>query len=196
MARRSKRSLANASPQSGGTLIRSERRRAMHDNSAKPRNFNSMSVPGLSDEARQAVNAAFDAMSAWRIETAKSNEKNGEQLIEKMAEAAQALGWPEQIVDACRAQLQSIMKMQIQMMDHMMDVWEEQIKSPNPMTAPSAMLSKLKSLPGVPAGTWPNADALAGAAMNPMQFWVQWAEQCQKAWADAVGVGIGGQRRR
>ena len=168
----------------------------MHDNSAKPRNFNSMSVPGLSDEARQAVNAAFDAMSAWRIETAKSNEKNGEQLIEKMAEAAQALGWPEQIVDASRAQLQSIMKMQIQMMDHIMDIWEEQIKSPNPMTAPSAMLSKLKSLPGVPAGTWPNADALAGAAMNPMQFWVQWAEQCQKAWADAVGVGIGGQRRR
>ena len=168
----------------------------MHDNSAKPRNFNSMSVPGLSDEARQAVNAAFDAMSAWRIETAKSNEKNSEQLIEKMAEAAQALGWPEQIVEVTRAQLQSITKMQIQMMDHMMDVWEEQIKSPNPMSAPSTMLSKLKSLAGVPAGAWPNADALAGAAMNPMQFWVQWAEQCQKAWADAVGAGVGGQRRR
>jgi hypothetical protein len=65
-----------------------------------------------------------------------------------------------------------------------------------PMTAPSAMLSKLKSLPGVPAGTWPNANAFAGAAMNPMQFWMQWAEQCQKAWADAVGVGVGGHRRR
>jgi hypothetical protein len=168
----------------------------MYDNSAKPRNFNSMSVPGLSDEARQAVNAAFDGMSAWRIDTAKSNEKNTEQLIEKMAEAARALGWPEQIVDVTRAQLQSITKMQIQMMDQMMDVWEDQIKSPNPMTAPSAMLSKLKSLPGVPAGTWPNADAFAGAAMNPMQFWVQWAEQCQKAWADAVGVGVRGQRRR
>ena len=168
----------------------------MHDNSAKPRNFNSMSVPGLSDEARQAVNAAFDAMSAWRIDTAKSNEKNSEQLIEKMAEAARALGWPEQIVDGTRGQLQSITKMQIQMMDDMMDVWEEQIKSPNPMTAPSAMLSKLKSLPGVPAGTWSNADAFAGAAMNPMQFWVQWAEQCQKAWADAVALGVGGQRRR
>src|SRR5262249_22080037 len=190
------RSFANASPQSGGTVIRRERRRAMHDNSAMPRNFNSMSVPGLSDEARQAVNAAFDAMSAWRIDTAKSNEKNSEQLIEKMAEAARTLGWPEQIVDGTRAQLQSIAKMQIQMMDHMMDVWEEQIKSPNPMTAPSAMLSKLKFLPGVPAGTWPNADAFAGAAMNPMQFWMQWAEQCQKAWADAVGVGVGGQRRR
>jgi hypothetical protein len=58
------------------------------------------------------------------------------------------------------------------------------------------MLSKLKSLPGVPAGTWPNADALAGAAMNPMQFWLQLAEQWQKAWADAMGVGVSGQRRR
>jgi hypothetical protein len=168
----------------------------MQDNSANSRDFNSMSVAGLSDEARQAVNTAFDVMSAWRIDIANSNEKNSEQVIEKMAAAARALGWPEQIVDATRAQLQSITKMQIQMMDHMMDVWEEQIKSPNPMTAPSAMLSKLKSLPGVPAGTWPNADAFAGTAMNPMQFWVQWAEQCQKAWADAVALGVGGQRRR
>src|SRR5499433_3126337 len=168
----------------------------MQDNSAKSRNFNSMSVSGLSDEARQAVNAAFDAMSAWRIETAKSNEKNSEQVIEKMAAAARALGWPEQIVDATRAQLQSITKLQIQMMDHMMDIWEEQIKSPNPMIAPSAMLSKLTSLPGAsPAGTWPNADAFAGAAINPMQFWVQVAEQWQKAWSDAMGVGFGGQRR-
>ena len=56
----------------------------MEDN---PRNFNPMSVPGLSDEARQAVNAAFDAMSAWRIETVKNNEKNSEEVIEKMAAA-------------------------------------------------------------------------------------------------------------
>jgi hypothetical protein len=39
----------------------------IHDSSAKQRNFNPMSVPGLFDEARQAVNAAFDAMSVWRI---------------------------------------------------------------------------------------------------------------------------------
>jgi hypothetical protein len=172
----------------------------MPDNSAKPRNFNPMSVPGLSDEARQAVNAALDAMSAWRIETAKSSEKNSEQVIEKMAAAARALGWPEQIADATRAQLQSVTKMQIQTMDQLMDAWEEQIKSPNPMTVPSAMLSKLKSLPGArPTGSWPNADAFAEAAMNPMQLWVQLTEQWQKAWTDTMGVGIGassGQRRR
>ena len=51
------------------------------------------------------------------------------------------------------------------------------------MTASSAMLSKLKALPGaLPAGTWVNADAFARAAINPMQFWVQFAEQWQKAW--------------
>jgi hypothetical protein len=73
-----------------------------------PRNFNPMSAPGLSDEARKAVNAAFDAMSTWRIETANNSEKNSEQVIEKMAAAARSLGWPEQIVDATRAQLHSI----------------------------------------------------------------------------------------
>jgi hypothetical protein len=146
-----------------------------------PRNSNLMSLPGLSDEARKAVNAAFDAMSTWRIEIVDNSEKNSEQVIEKMAAAAQALGWPEQIVDASRAQMQSITKMQIQTMDQMMDAWEEQIKSPNPMTAsPSAMLLKLKPLPSIsPAGSWPNADTFQMAAMNPMQFWMQVADQWQ-----------------
>lgn len=44
------------------------------------RNFNSTSAPGLSDEARRAVNAAFDAMSAWRTETVNSSEKSFEQV--------------------------------------------------------------------------------------------------------------------
>jgi hypothetical protein len=166
----------------------------MQENSAK--SHNAMSVAGLSDEARQAVNAAFDAMSTWRIDIANSNEKNSEQVIEKMAAAARALGWPEQIVDATHAQLQTITKMQIQMIDQMTDIWEEQIKAPNPMAASSAMLSKLKSLPGAnSADTWPKADILAGAAMNPLQFWMQVAEQWQKAWGDAMG-NLGGQRRR
>ena len=80
--------------------------------------------------------------------------------------------------------------MQIQAIDHMMDAWEEQIKSP--MTgSPSAMLSKLKSWPSVsPAGTWANADALQTAAVNPVQFWTQVAEQWQKAWADATSYWI------
>src|SRR5260370_34488145 len=92
-------------------------------------------------------------------------EKNSEQVIEQMAAAARALGWPEQIIDTIRAQMQSITKMQIQTMDQMMDAWEEQIKSPNP----TAMLSKLKSLPGIsPTGSWPNASALARPAISAL----------------------------
>ena len=126
-----------------------------------PRSFNPMSIPGLSNEAREAVNAALKAMSTWRNETAASSQKNSTQVIEKVAAAAAALGWPEQIVDAARAQMQTITEMQIKTMDHMMDAWEEQLKLPNPMTAsPSAMLSKLKSLPGFgPTGSWPSSDA-------------------------------------
>jgi hypothetical protein len=159
---------------------------AMQDKSDEvtPRHFNLMSAVGLSDEARSALNAAFDAMSTWRIETARSSEKNSEQVIEKMAAAARALGWPSEIVDGIRAQMQGFATMQIQMMDHIMDAWEEQIKSPNPMGGfPSAMLSKLNSLPGLSlAGGRPEG----AAAMNPFQFWIQIAEQWQRASMDAM----------
>ena len=144
------------------------------------RRLDLVSIPALSDEARNAVDAAFDAMSTWRMETIENNEKSLEQVVEKLAVAARALGWPEQIVEATRSQMQSVTKAQTQLMDQMVDAWEEQIKSPNP----SMMLSKLNSLSGFgPAGTW----AAAGmSTMNPMQFYMQIFEQWQKAWSDAV----------
>jgi hypothetical protein len=145
------------------------------------RKFDPMSIPALSNEARDAVNAAFDAMSTWRTEAVENNEKSLGQVIEKMAAAARALGWPEQIFDATRSQMQSATKTQIQMMDQLVDAWEEQIKSPNP----TGMLYKLNSIPGFdPAGTW--AKAAGMSAMSPMQFYMQFLEQCQKAWSDAM----------
>ena len=150
---------------------------------ATQRKFDRMSTPNLSDDARKAVNAAFEAMSTWRNEIVNS-EKNSEQVIEKMAEAARELGWPEPIVDATRLQMEAVTKMQIQTMDRMMDTWEEQIKSPN---SSSTMLSKLTSLPNLgPVGSWPNADNSQMAALNPFQFYMQVAQQWQKTWADAM----------
>ena len=150
----------------------------------EPRDFKPMAVPGLEKEVRDAVNAALKALSTWRNEIADTNRHNGKRVIEKMAAAAAALGWPEQIVEATRAQMQSITNMQIQTMDHMMDAWEEQIKSPN---MPSAMISRLKSLPSFgAAGSWPSAGALQAGAMNPFQFYAQFAEQWQKACAEAM----------
>src|SRR5262247_1002445 len=89
-----------------------------------PRSFNLTSIPGLSNKAREAVNAAIDAMSTWRIEAAENSEENSKEVIDKMAAAAAALGWPEQIVDMARTQMQSITEMQTKTIDHMMDAWE------------------------------------------------------------------------
>ena len=139
---------------------------------------------GSMQTKRQAVNAAFEAMSTWRSEAVDNSEKNIEKIIEKMSAAAREMGWPEQIVEATRTQLQTIAKLQIQTMDHMMDAWEEQIKSSSPS---SALLSKLSSLPGVaPAGSWPGAAASPTTAMNPFGVYMQMAEQWQKAWTDAM----------
>ena len=152
---------------------------------ATKRNFDQMSAPKLSDDARKAVNAAFEAMSTWREQIV--NQKNSEQVIEKMAEAARKLGWPEQIVDATRTQMEAITKMQIQTMDHMMDTWEAQIKSPN---SSSTMLSKLTSLPNFgPVGSLPNSANPQMAALNGFELYkvyVQVAQQWQKAWVDLM----------
>ena len=150
---------------------------------ATQRNFDRMSAPKLSDDARKAVNAAFGAMSTWREQIV--NEKNSEQVIEKMAEAARKLGWPEQIVDATRTQMEAITKMQIQTMDHLMDTWEAQIKSPN---SSSTMLSKLTSLPNFgPVGS--NSGNPQMAALNGFELYkvyMQTVQQWQKAWVDLM----------
>jgi hypothetical protein len=175
-----------------------------------------MLTPGLSEDARRSVTAAFDAMSAWRNEMMLANERGGDRAFEKMASAAKTLGWPAQIVDSMRQQMQGVTKMQMQMMDQMMDAWEEQVKSPNPMGAfPKAMMDKLQSLPGMGAFPgmggmgfpqmpgMPGMEAFQGMMTNPMQFWMAMGEQWQKNWAQAMqmwannagGFGPGGQRK-
>jgi hypothetical protein len=46
----------------------------------RPREFNPMSVTGLTSEARDGVNAALEALSTWRNELADTNEKNGKRV--------------------------------------------------------------------------------------------------------------------
>jgi hypothetical protein len=143
-----------------------------------------MAVPGLEKEVREAVNAALKAMSSWRSDITDTSEYNGKRVIEKMAAAAAALGWPEQIVDAARVQMQNIAEIQIQTIDQMMDAWEEQLKLPT--AAPPSILSKLKTPNISPATTWPSVEAFQKAATNPLQFWTQCAAQWQKSWVDTM----------
>ena len=151
------------------------------------RNFSPKLTPELSDEARKAVNAAFEAMSTWRTETIDSFDI----VIDKMAAAARALGWPQQIVDATHAQMQEVIKMQIQTTDRLMDAWEEQIKSPS---SSSAILSKLQSISSFSTAGWPSAAVAQMAAFNPFGMYLQMAQQWQKTWADAMGAFANGNK--
>jgi hypothetical protein len=149
-----------------------------------PRILNPMLGRELSDDARKAVNTAFEAMSTWRTETVKNSEKSSIQVIEKIAAAAKALGWPEQIVDATQAHLENITKMQVQTMDQMMDAWEGQLKSP---ASPSGFLSKLKSFPSFgSSGGWSNGDAFQMTTLAPFQAYMSFLEQWQKACKEAA----------
>ena len=148
--------------------------------------FDLTSIPGLSSKAREAVTSVFEAMTAWQSETAKVGEKNSKQVFDKMATAAAALGWPEQIVDAARAQIQGIGDMQAKTMEQIRNAWEEQLKNPT-AASPEAMLSKLKSMPGFgSASSLPNAEALQAAATAPLALWMEFGKQWQKFWLDSL----------
>jgi hypothetical protein len=102
--------------------------------------------------------------------------------VDRIARTARALRGLEQIVEAKRGQSQSITKMQIQTMDHMMGAWEEQMKLPIAKTiSPSALLSELKSY----------CRSLSRLAVGQtgrlfLQFWMQFTEQWRRAGADAM----------
>ena len=121
----------------------------------------------LSDEAREAISAAFDAIAECHNEVAASSEK----VVTKISQAARVLGWPDQVVSGMINQMQSVTKMQIQMMDHTMEVWREQIKS-----WPSRS----------PPDNWLDAEVFKAMSVNTAQFWTRMGEQWQKDWAQMM----------
>jgi hypothetical protein len=158
---------------------------------------------GIPEEAQKALSGAFDAMTGWREEIAAAAERNGSAVFDKMGSAAKAMGWPSELVDMTRQQMQQGSKMQLQMMDQVMDVWEQQIKAPgsampgmpdmpkfeNPFASMMAGMPGMSGMPGM--GGIPGMGAMPGmpdfAKMgNPMQFWMQTAEMWQKNWATAM----------
>lgn len=139
--------------------------------------------PKITAEAKEAITTAFDSMNKFRAEMAASSDK----VVMKFADAARTVGWPPAVIDGITTQIQSASKMQIQMMDRLMDACEAQMKSGNPMAqVPTEMLSKLQSWPGMPQGGFPGAEAFKDAAADPMKFWMQMGEQWQKNWAQMM----------
>jgi hypothetical protein len=103
------------------------------------RDFN----PKLSDEAREAISAAFDAIAECHNEVAASSEK----VVTKIAQAARVLGWPDQVVSGMINQMQSVTKMQIRMIR----------RSPprTPLSSPPSRSAAASAAPCASAGSSP-----------------------------------------
>ena len=97
----------------------------------------------LPRDARDAIEAVFDALSKWRDEIGASTERYSETVLDKMADAARALGWPKELVDASHKHLVQASKAQMQTIDQLMDAWKKQL------TAPEAnqFMAQLRALP-------------------------------------------------
>lgn len=160
---------------------------------------------GMGDDARRAMNAAFDAMANWRNEIASITDRNSDAVYDKMAAAAKSVGWPAEFVDMTRQNMQNASKMQMQIMDQVMDAWEQQMKNPGAAFAnPATMMEQMKSFPGFGNGvhipsmgnfpSFPGFPSIPGMPdmgnmpMVPLQFWMQAAEMWQKSWQQALST--------
>jgi hypothetical protein len=136
----------------------------------------------VSAEAREAINAVIDALSEWREEVTTSTERFSETVLDKMATAARAAGWPDDLVKSSRAQLIHMSKMQAQMIDRLMEAWQEQMKSP----LPGQFLSDLR-----PFGSAFQFAPGMEMATAPLEFWMQAAEAWQRNLASAWSMWAG-----
>jgi hypothetical protein len=70
-------------------------------------------------------------VSDWREEITGANERCLPKLLDQMTTIQRAVRWPEHWNAAAREHLVKASKMQTQMIDQIMDAWEQQLKSPS-----------------------------------------------------------------
>ena len=128
-------------------------------------------IPGMTREMRDGVIAAFDALSNSRDEVDTANERCLGKVLDRTSALARAMGWPDQAVRVAREYMEKTSKVQVEMIDQIMNSWKQQLKS---ATAPMAFPSDFTAQ--VP-GAMPEFNALA-----PWNFWLQAAEMWQRTW--------------
>ena len=135
-------------------------------------------IQSLPREAREATKAVFDALSEWRDEVGASTERYSETVLDKMAAAARALGWPKELVEASHKHLAQASKMQMYVIDQLMDAWQKQLTSPTS----DQFMAQLRTFPSAGFGAMPEAMSA------PLDFWMQTAEMWRRNWESALSM--------
>jgi hypothetical protein len=136
----------------------------------------------LGGEARKAFAAVADALAEWREEFGESAERHSGAIAEKMAVAARAVGWPEEVIEASRTHLVQMSKIQLHMLDQLVDAWQQQLKTPVAADFLSTLRAAGARLEGPPG--------LAG--LNPVELWMEAALAWQRNVASALALWTGG----
>lgn len=152
-----------------------------------PNFFNLESLNALGDEQRKAMTAAFEAMADWRQQMSTMQEKGSAAMFDKMSDAAKSLGWPTQFVDLTRQQIETVTKMQNQVIDQVMDAWQKQATA-KPGTFQAPNIPNMPNFPNASNNMFPNMPDMSnmGMPMMPLQIWMQAAEMWQKNWQQAL----------
>ena len=134
----------------------------------------------LNGEARQAVMDAFNAVSQWRDEISLANDRYLTKVLDQVAAAQKAQGWPTSVTVATREHLLRASKVQTQMIDQLMGDWERQLKSRSTSPDPSMLR--------MPSTTDPMSEImrLGEMTLTPFKIWLSAAEAWQRTWADAM----------
>jgi hypothetical protein len=128
-------------------------------------------IPGMTKEMQEGVIAAFDALSTWRDEIETANERCLTKVLDRTSAIARAMGWPDQAIGTTRECLERTSKVQVEMIDKVMDGWKRQLTSATePMVMPNSFIGHAPAVA-------PEFNPLA-----PWNFWLQAAEMWQRTW--------------
>jgi cellobiose-specific phosphotransferase system component IIA len=137
----------------------------------------------LSSESRQAVTSAFEALDQWRDEVFSANERCLTKVLDQMAAAHRGVGWPDHVTSAAREHLIKASKVQTQMIDQVMDAWEQRLKSQDTAgSLPEGLTFQM------PAFSDPVTEMMRFGEMTlvPFKLWIQAAEAWQRSLAAAM----------
>jgi hypothetical protein len=146
------------------------------------------SLTSLSNEARQAVLAAVDALEQWRNEIVAANERCLTKVLDQVTNAHRALGWPERATAAAREHFLNAAKLQSGVIEHATDMWQQQLKAQN---ARSGVPGLIAQAPAPFQFTMPVSEMMRFGEMTlaPFKLWIEAAETWQRSWITAMSGG-------
>jgi hypothetical protein len=141
-------------------------------------------LTSLSNEARQAVGEAFDALELWRNEVRAANERCLTKVFDQVANAHRVLGWPEQATSAAKEHFLKASGIQSQMIEQAMELWQQQLKAQNWRSGVPGTFQA----PTPSQFTLPTSEMMrfGEVTLNPFVLWIEAAQAWQRAWISAM----------